>query len=493
MKRISKILPLFLAFAFVLVQFQWESQAAAPSVTAQAAIVVEATTGKALYDKNADTMMVPASMTKVMTAYIIFEELYKGTFTLDTKVPITQAHRNLASTFGGSIVETFPAGTTVSVDTLLKMIIVPSSCVAAIIMAEYIAGSEWAFVQRMNETALRLSMTATYENCHGYFPHYLTARSQARLVQVFLQDFPSILDYTSLTSVNYNGNSFSNTNQLLHSNYYYEGVTGFKTGTNTAGGHCLTATAERNGVEMIVVVLKSDGTAARYQDSTALLNYGFSLVDASYTYFNDTVNQSVAPLYEKYRQLKVNLQSRHGWVRPADIMTRGEFAVTLVSVLEQTGLLPQTNTQLSNSPQIADLEDYQGKETILRGIAQGVIPYEGGDFQPHSPLTQEMMSAILAFASGTLGSDVFLPESSGGDFTIELSSTGLYSALILPYLKEIIFLVIYPNKIIGTYFLGYKPSYEIKFDSGTNGITLDNGSMVERWQGLDAVDKAMVS
>ena len=110
-------------------------------------------------------------------------------------------------------------------------------------MAEYISGSEEAFVQRMNETARELGMTAEYENSHGAHVHYLTARSQAILVREFIQRYPQILDYTSLTGVSFNGKWYPNTNKLLPGlDYAYEGADGFKTGTITAAGYCLSAT-----------------------------------------------------------------------------------------------------------------------------------------------------------------------------------------------------------------------------------------------------------
>ena len=165
-----------------------------PNITADSAIVMDYDTGEVLYEKDADTMRVPAYMTKVMTAYIIFEELEAGNLTLDTMVPVSNTNADRSSSSNYPAIVPLPYGQSQSVDTLLKLILIPSASASCIAMADYISGSEAAFVQRMNETAQRLGMTAEYENCHGAHVHYLTARSQAILVREFIRRFPQILD-----------------------------------------------------------------------------------------------------------------------------------------------------------------------------------------------------------------------------------------------------------------------------------------------------------
>ena len=180
---------------------------APPTVTADAAVVMDYDTGEVLYAKDADEMRVPASMTKVMTAYLIFEELEAGNLTLDTMVPISAQNAHISRNAAYPMSVPLPSGGQVSVEDLLKLILVPSASASCIVMAEYISGSEAAFVQRMNATAQRLGMTAEYKNSHGAHVHYLTARSQAILVREFIHRFPQILDYTSLTSVEFRGRS----------------------------------------------------------------------------------------------------------------------------------------------------------------------------------------------------------------------------------------------------------------------------------------------
>ena len=210
--------------------------AQAPDIYADSAIVIDYDTGETLYDKSADALMVPASMTKIMTAYIIFEELEAGRFTLDTLVPISRENARISRNSSYPMSVPLPSGGEVSVDTLLRLILVPSASASCIVMAEYIEGTEAAFVERMNSTARELGMTAQFENCHGAFPHYTTARSIAILVREFIQRFPQVLEYTALTEVEFNGRTYENTNKLL-TDYYYEGCDGFKTGTITAAGY----------------------------------------------------------------------------------------------------------------------------------------------------------------------------------------------------------------------------------------------------------------
>ena len=283
----ARLLALTLLFALLLTSIVFAADAPKkPTITADSAIVIDYDTGETLYEKDADTMRVPASMTKVMTAYIIFEELEAGRLTLDTMVPVSDTNANRSRSSSYPAIVPLPYGKSQSVDTLLKLILIPSASASCIVMADYISGSEAAFVQRMNETAKRLGMTAEYKNCHGAHVHYLTARSQAILVREFIHRFPQVLEYTSMTGVTFNGKYYPNTNKLLPGlDYAYDGVDGFKTGTIDAAGYCLSATAVKNGRRIISVVMHADNDRTRHTDSTSLLDYGFAMLEyqAPYT------------------------------------------------------------------------------------------------------------------------------------------------------------------------------------------------------------------
>ena len=163
-------------------------------------------------------------------------------------------------------------------ETLLHLIMIPSASASCIAMAEHISGSESAFVARMNQTAKDLGLNATYYNCHGAQPNYITARSQATLTKKFIDTYPDILRITSKSGYSFNGTYYNNTNHLLNTMAPYEGLDGFKTGTISAAGYCVTTTAVRNGRRVISVVMKSTSDYQRFADSRQLLDYGFEQI-----------------------------------------------------------------------------------------------------------------------------------------------------------------------------------------------------------------------
>ena len=250
--------------------------ASALSIRAESAFVIDADTGEALYSHNGDTARVPASMTKVLTAYIVYQEIERGTLTLDTPVKISAnvAQKSRSSAYPMAV--PLDGGKTYTVETLLNLVLIPSASASCIALAEHIAGSEAAFVARMNKTAKEMGLTATYYNCHGAQPNYITARSQAKLTRQFIMDYPGVLSITSKPSYAFNGRTYNNTNHLLNTMGPYEGLDGFKTGTIPEAGYCVTTTAERNGRRVLAVVMKSTSDAQRFADSRVLLDYGFA-------------------------------------------------------------------------------------------------------------------------------------------------------------------------------------------------------------------------
>ena len=409
-RHLTRLLCLLMAFTLLLPP--QASAASRPSITAYSAIVIDYNTGEVLYEKYADTMRVPASMTKVMTAYIIFEELEAGNLTLDTMVPISARNAEISRNQARyPTAVPLPAGGSVSVDNLLKLILVPSASASCIVMAEYIAGSEAAFVQRMNATAQRLGMDAQYENCHGAHVHYLTARAQATLVRACIQRFPQMLEYTSLPSITFNGQTYANTNQLLPgAAYAYEGVDGFKTGTINAAGYCLSATATRGNQRIISVVLHSSSNATRHTDSRKLLDYGFQVLTERAPYADVAFHWSrdaVAAL----KDLGVELHASGNAFRPDQNVTRAEFTTMLYTALEQRGALPDAAEQAQPAPGFTDISGHWAESYITRAAALGLISgVGGGRFAPDSPITrQEMMVLIDRFLD--------LPEENGLRFS----------------------------------------------------------------------------
>ena len=370
-----------------------------PSITADSAIVIDYDTGEVLYEKDADTMRVPASMTKVMTAYIIFEELEAGNLTLDTMVPVSKTNADRSRSSNYPAIVPLPYGQSQSVDTLLKLILIPSASASCIVMADYISGSEEAFVQRMNETAKRLGMTAQYKNCHGAHVHYLTARSQAILVREFISRFPQVLEYTSMTGVTFNGKYYPNTNKLLPGlDYAYDGVDGFKTGTITAAGYCLSATAVKNGRRIISVVMHSNDDKTRHTDSAAILDYGFAMLEYQSPYADVAYHWSredVAALKELGAELHPDGES----FRPEDNVTRAEFAAMLYTALEQSGALPEAPAEAAEeaeAPLFADIEGHWAQAYIEQAAELELISGTGTDaFSPDRSITRQEMMVLI--------------------------------------------------------------------------------------------------
>lgn len=278
MKRIRKSLLLILLTALVLSVFTAGTSAAVPAVSAGAAVVLDGDTGAYYYIKDPDSRRAPASMTKLMTAYVIFEDLDSGKISANSVVTIS-AHGSAVAYTGGFSNVPLNTGEQYTVDTMLRLMLLPSACGACSSMADYISGSESAFVARMNQTAAALGMDAHFQNSHGAgvspSGHYITARSMAILGAAFIKNHPGILNYTSLQKVSFKGNTYTNTNHYIGGSDYYAGVDGMKTGTNGDAGSCITVSAKQNGRRIIVVVMHSGD---RYSDARKLLDYGFECV-----------------------------------------------------------------------------------------------------------------------------------------------------------------------------------------------------------------------
>ena len=262
--------------------------AGAPAVDAGAAVLMEKETGTILCAQNAHDKLEPASVTKVMTLLLVLEAVDDGRLALDDMV--TASAR--AASMGGSQVY-LREGEQMSVDDLLKAVAVVSGNDAAVALAEHLAGSEEAFVALMNQRAAELGMADTcFVNCTGLpaAGHLTSAHDIAVMSRALLQH-PRIRDYTTIWMDSIRGGQFqlSNTNKLVR---FYEGATGLKTGSTDSAGYCLAASAEREGMELIAVVLKADTSEQRFEGAKSLLNYGF----ATYTLTDVYPGQALPPV-----------------------------------------------------------------------------------------------------------------------------------------------------------------------------------------------------
>lgn len=249
-------------------------------LTCPSAILMEASTKSVIYEKAPDERRSPASITKIMTAILIFDAIEAGKISLEDEV-VTSAY---AKSMGGSQVY-LEEGEKQTVDTLIKCIMVSSGNDASVAMAEYIAGSESSFVQMMNERAASLGMENThFEDCCGLTDsdnHYTTARDIALMAQELITRYPQIKSYTTIwmeniTHVTVQGSKefgLANTNKLLKQ---YPYTTGLKTGSTNKAKYCVCATANKDGVELIAVIMGCPNYKDRFTEAQSLLQFGYT-------------------------------------------------------------------------------------------------------------------------------------------------------------------------------------------------------------------------
>lgn len=254
---------------------------AAPEVSTPSYIVMEASTGQVICEQDADTRRSPASITKIMTLLIIFEHLKSGRIHLEDQVT-TSAY---AKSMGGSQVF-LEEGETQTLQTMIKCIAVASGNDASVAVAEYIAGSESEFVKLMNEKAESLGMQNThFEDCCGLTDsdsHYSSAKDVAIMSRELITKYPEVFDYTTIwmediehkTAQGTTTFTLASTNKLLKQ---YEWTTGLKTGSTSKALYCLSATANKDDMELIAVVMAAPDPKTRFQDAMSLLNYGYSV------------------------------------------------------------------------------------------------------------------------------------------------------------------------------------------------------------------------
>ena len=248
-------------------------------ITSPHGVLMEASTGQIIYEKDMDTQVKPASITKIMTLLLIFDELAKGNLHMEDQV-VTSAY---AKSMGGSQVF-LEEGEKQSVETMIKCIVIASGNDASVAMAEHIAGSEGEFVKRMNERAAGLGMKNThFEDCCGLTEsdtHYTSAHDVAIMSRELVTKYSKVLEYSSVWMENITHETakgasefcLTNTNKLIRS---YDGCVGLKTGSTSVAKYCVSAVAQRNGITLISVVMTAPDYKVRFSDAAAMLNLGF--------------------------------------------------------------------------------------------------------------------------------------------------------------------------------------------------------------------------
>ena len=254
------------------------------NINAKSAILIEYNTGKILYDMNSDEKLAPASITKIMSLILVMEALEQGKISLDTKVTASEH----AASLGGSQIWLEP-GEVMTIDELLRATVIASANDATVALAEAVAGSEESFVAMMNKKAEQLGMKNTkFVNSYGLDAEgHLTTAYDVALMSAELIKHELIRKYSSvkMDSLRDGESELVNTNKLIR---YYDGCFGLKTGTTGKAGSCLSATAERDGLTLIAVVLGASTSKDRFSGTAKLLDYGF----ANYSFVEVQPNQS---------------------------------------------------------------------------------------------------------------------------------------------------------------------------------------------------------
>ena len=303
---------LFLSFAFPKTALAAE-EADSVGIEAPHALLMEVSTGEILYEKDADTPVPPASVTKIMTMLLIFEALEAEKISLEDQITVSEK----AASMGGSQVYLEP-NEKQTVEDLLKCIAIASANDACVVMSEAVSGSEEAFVGKMNERAKELGMNNThFVNCNGLDAegHLVSAKDVAIMSRELLLNHPEVHEYCTIwmdTITHHTAKGdlefgLNNTNKLLRQ---YDYATGLKTGSTGNAGFCVSATAKKDGMGLIAVIMNGETSKSRFADAKTLLNYGY----ANYRLYQDTgedretlapvlvkggVEQTVKPVYEK--------------------------------------------------------------------------------------------------------------------------------------------------------------------------------------------------
>jgi len=244
------------------------------TIDAKSGILMEASSGKVLFEQNADEALPPASVTKIMTLLLVMESLDEGSLKLTDMVRAS----TYASSMGGSQIY-LKEGEELSAEDMIKSVVISSANDAAVALAEHIAGSEEAFVKRMNEKAIELGMKNTiFENTNGLddtAQNHLTSARDIAIMSAELLKHKKILEYSSIWMDSIRDGAFglTNTNRLVR---FYKGANGLKTGSTSKAKFCISATAERDGMTLIAVVMGSPTRDIRNAEATKMLDYGFA-------------------------------------------------------------------------------------------------------------------------------------------------------------------------------------------------------------------------
>ena len=331
----------------------------APKLPADAYFLMDATTGQVLVDHNGDLALPPASLTKIMTSYVLAEEVEAGRASLDDMITVSRKAWSQNPTFDGSSLMWIEPGKSVSLADLERGIVISSGNDASVAVAEHLAGTEARFVDVMNQLALELGLTNTiFRNPHGlpHPEHRSTARDLAKLSVALINSYPEHYKIYKERSFTYNGIKQFNRNSLLRSD---STVDGLKTGYTSEAGYGLVASAQRDDMRLVSVVLGSASTRSRTSESSSLLNYGFRFF------------QNLRPL-----SAEVTLVEPKVWKGAADSVYAGVLKSIVLTVPRER-----------SAADIEIITDEQLEAPLLRGDEIGMVRVvRGGELIYETPL-----------------------------------------------------------------------------------------------------------
>lgn len=331
----------------------------APKLPADAYFLMDATTGQVLVDHNGDLALPPASLTKIMTSYVLAEEVEAGRASLDDMITVSRKAWSQNPTFNGSSLMWIEPGKQVSLADLERGIVISSGNDASVAVAEHLAGTEASFVDVMNQLALELGLTNTiFRNPHGlpHPEHRSTARDLAKLSVALINSYPEHYKIYKERSFTYNGIKQFNRNSLLRSD---STVDGLKTGYTSEAGYGLVASAQRDDMRLVSVVLGSASTRSRTSESSSLLNYGFRFF------------QNLRPL-----SAEVTLVEPKVWKGAADSVYAGVLKSIVLTVPRER-----------SAADIEIITDEQLEAPLLRGDEIGMVRVvRGGELIYETPL-----------------------------------------------------------------------------------------------------------
>ena len=328
---IKKIVSFILVFILICsVTMIKPSALSEKELTAPSAILIEPTTKKVLFEHNSHEKRPCASVTKVMTLLLIMEAIEEGKITYEEMVTSSQR----ASSMGGSDIW-LEEGEQMSVDDMVKAIVVASANDASVAMAEHICGTEEEFINKMNQRAKELGMNdTTFKNCNGLDEDgHLTSAYDVAIMSAELIKHEKIFDYTSIwmDSLRNGKTQIVNTNKLLKT---YKGITGLKTGTTNEAGCCMSASATRDGLSLIAVVLGCKTGTERFKDCATLLDYGFANYKYQLLSSPDEISKEIEVKGGMKKSIELSYNINGGFVLPKGSDSNLEYKITLPEYLE---------------------------------------------------------------------------------------------------------------------------------------------------------------